>query len=394
MKRMLPAAMLLGLLLTGCSLSGLLPVGEPRAAEQENYYAAATEAAETHYQPPLLESQNVCLWARQQLSLKEQQVYDLLAQAAETHDEEPVQVEASSDQVRRCLLALRIDHPEYYWFDGEATYASSSVPLLGDSTSVTLTYTMDRDTARSYLPQVEAYTQDCLATIGDAATDYDKILGVYRYIIEHTDYVLRVQDQSMICAMTQHQATCAGYARTFQYLMLKLNIPCTLILGTGESGESHGWNAVQCGGEWYQVDVTWGDPLDENGAPGTSLDYTYFMITDWEMYRDHTADRDIPAPVCTATDYNYYRQAGRQLAAWDSLQYETILRNAAAQGESWVTVRFDRQGDYDTALRALIDQGGIMTVLENCGIAIPDSGITYSRNDGFLEFSVELSGES
>ncbi len=393
MKRILPAAVLLGLLLTGCSLSSLLPVGETRAAEQENYYAAATEAAENQYQPPLLESQSVCLWARQQLSIKEQEVYDLLARAAENYDEEPVQVEASSDQVRRSLLALRIDHPEYYWFDGEATYASASVPLLGDSTSVTLTYTMDRDTARSYLPQVEAYTQDCLASIADAGTDYDRILGVYRYIIEHTDYVQQVQDQSMICAMTQHQATCAGYARAFQYLMLKLNIPCTLILGTGSGGESHGWNAVQCDGEWYQVDVTWGDPVDENGAPGTSLDYTYFMITDWEMYRDHTPDHDIPAPTCTATADNYYRRAGRQLASWDSLQYESIIRSAAAQGESWVTVRFDRQGDYDTALRALIDQGGIMTVLENCGIAIPDSGITYSRNDGFLQFSVELFGE-
>lgn len=31
-----------------------------------------------------------------------------------------------------------------------------------------------------------------------------------------------------------------------------------------------------------------------------------------------------------------------------------------------------------------------MTVLENCGLTVPDSGITYSRNDSFLEFSVQL----
>ncbi len=31
-----------------------------------------------------------------------------------------------------------------------------------------------------------------------------------------------------------------------------------------------------------------------------------------------------------------------------------------------------------------------MTVLENCGLTVPENGITYSRNDTFLEFSVQL----
>ena len=98
----------------------------------------------------------------------------------------------------------------------------------------------------------------------------------------------------------------------------------------------------------------------------------------------------LPVPVCTATTYNYYRQSGLQLSSWDSVSYESLLRNAAAQGDGWLLVRFDRREDYDAAIRALIDQGGIMTVLENCGLTVPDSGITYSRNDSFLEFSVQL----
>ena len=112
--------------------------------------------------------------------------------------------------------------------------------------------------------------------------------------------------------------------------------------------------------------------------------------TDEEMYRDHTLDSALPVPVCTATTYNYYRQSGLQLSSWDSVFYESLLRNAAAQGDGWLLVRFDRREDYDAAIRALIDQGGIMTVLENCGLTVPDSGITYSRNDSFLEFSVQL----
>ena len=130
--------------------------------------------------------------------------------------------------------------------------------------------------------------------------------------------------------------------------------------------------------------------MDETGAPGTSLDYTYFMLTDDEMYRDHSLDVDMVVPVCRAVEYNYYRQSGRQLAAWDAVAYEGLLRSASAQGDAWLPVRFDRREDYDAAIRALIDQGGIMTVLSNCGITVPEDGISYARNDLFLELTVQL----
>lgn len=388
MKRVIPAVLLIAALLTGCAVPGL-SAAQANLSAQDEFFAGNAQQTE-QYRPALLEPQQVCLWGRQQLEPELQTVYDQLAQAAACHDEEPVSVDADQEQVRLCLLALRTDHPEYFWFDGEGTYVTTSVPVLEDSTSVTLTYTMTEEDARAQLPQVERYVADCIASLDGAENDYQKILGVYQYIIRQTDYVLDVQDQSIISVMTQHQGTCAGYAKTFQYLMNRLNIPCTLALGTGQNGENHGWNIVQCGGDWYQVDVTWGDPVDENGAPGTSLEYTYFMLTDEEMYRDHVLDSSLPVPICAATTYNYYRQAGLQLPGWDSVSYESLLRSAAAAGERWLNVRFDRREDYDAAIQTLITQGGILTIMDNCGLTVPDSGITYSRNDTFLEFSVQL----
>lgn len=390
MKRTISAALLLTVLLTGCSLPALRTEQAVGPREQNDLYAAQTQRQADTYQPALMACSSPELWAREQLEPDLQAVYDQLNDIAARRSDEPVDVDISQDQVRLCLTALRADHPEYFWFDGEGTYSTASTPLLGDSTSVTLSYTLSVEEIDGLIPQVDAFTSACFQSIAGAESDYEKILGVYRYLIENTDYVLDVQDQSMICLMTQHRATCAGYAKSFQYLMHQLGIPCTLALGTGKGGENHGWNIVKCGGDWYQVDVTWGDPVDENGNPGTSLDYTYFMLTDEEMYRDHTLDSALPVPVCTATTYNYYRQSGLQLSSWDSVSYESLLRNAAAQGDGWLLVRFDRREDYDAAIRALIDQGGIMTVLENCGLTVPDSGITYSRNDTFLEFSVQL----
>ena len=209
MKRVIPAVLLIAALLTGCAVPGL-SAAQANLSAQDEFFAGNAQQTE-QYRPALLEPQQVCLWGRQQLEPELQTVYDQLAQAAACHDEEPVAVDADQEQVRLCLLALRTDHPEYFWFDGEGTYVTTSVPVLEDSTSVTLTYTMTEEDARAQLPQVERYVADCIASLDGAENDYQKILGVYQYIIRQTDYVLDVQDQSIISVMTQHQGTCADH---------------------------------------------------------------------------------------------------------------------------------------------------------------------------------------
>lgn len=58
---------------------------------------------------------------------------------------------------------------------------------------------------------------------------------------------------------------CEGYARAFQTLCNRLQIPCVLVDGPAievsyQTPENHMWNYVQLDGSWYAVDVTWNDP--------------------------------------------------------------------------------------------------------------------------------------
>ena len=70
-------------------------------------------------------------------------------------------------------------------------------------------------------------------------------------------------------ALVTHEGVCESYARSMQLVLNELGIPCVPIHGLQTSGtpETHMWNAVQVGGEWYVVDATWDDPvgLDANG---------------------------------------------------------------------------------------------------------------------------------
>lgn len=345
------------------------------------------------FQAPLMALNTTAeFWARQQLNAAQQETYDRLSEAVACHLDKEIQVDVDADSVSLVLTALRMDHPEYFWFEGGASFVTTTDVLGNTTTACTMKYTMDLSEAQALLPQVERYVSDCLSSPGLAAAsnDYEKIIAVYRYIIEHTDYVLSETDQSFISLMTQGRGTCAGYARAFQFLMYRLGIPCVLALGEDSSGGSHGWNVVQCAGKWYHIDVTWGDPVDENGQPGSSLQYTYCMITDEEIYRSHRLSCEIPVPVCTDLEYNYYRQSGLQMESWDPVRFEARLETALEKGDQWLQVRFSSREAYDSAITALIDQSGILTILQNAGVPIPEDGVVYSRDDNYLEFSVLL----
>lgn len=392
-SRLISLTCILGIL-GGCGLSGEIrqhtdPVSAVQAAETQ-------EPSVLEFQAPLFpDAAPAILWGRQQLPEQVQAAYDRMSEAIACRREAPLVVDADTGDISLILTALRIDHPEYFWFDGEASFVSTTLAGVNIRTECAFTYTMDLSEIQAAQQQIQQYTAACLSSpaLTQAQTDYEKILGVYRYIIESTDYVLSETDQSILSVMGRNQATCAGYARAFQYLMGQLGIPCTLALGEGPSGESHGWNMVQCGGYWYQIDVTWGDPVDSDDQPGHSIQYTYCMVTDQEIYRDHTLVSEIPMPVCTDSTYNYFIQSGRQFNVWDAVAYEAAMAEAVRQGERWFSVRFADPDSYRAAASALFDQGQIWGVLTRCGISDRDPNrVVYTQNDTFYEISVQLDG--
>ena len=395
MKRPMGWGILLGLLalLAGCGQVRLpeatsipfLPSSTPTVQEEPSVQEFAARLFDG--------VDPVLLWGREQLDPESQDAYDRMCGAIACY-QETLEIQVDQAQVEQILAAIRIDHPEYFWFDGEASFVSTELAGVPIQTTCTLTYTLDRDQITQAGQQVQQYTAACLSSPGvaSAQSDYEKILGVYRYIIDNTDYVVSEPDQSILSVMRDHEGTCAGYARSFQYLMSQLGIPCTMALGYGASGESHGWNMVQCGGAWYQMDVTWGDPVTPEGLPGTSLQYTYCLVTDQEIYRDHTLDSLIPMPACTATEYNYFVQSGRQYADWDPAAYEAAMTGALEAGERWFSVRFENVESYRAALADLVDGGGLAREFASLGVTA--DRVTYSQNDMFREISVLLSPES
>ena len=110
-------------------------------------------------------------------------------------------------------------------------------------------------------------------------SDYEKVCAVYDYMCENItyDYENLEDDKYLLkfsayAALIDKTAVCQGYASLFYRLMLELDIDTRVIPGDG--GGPHGWNIVELGDLYYNVDSTWDAGVEE---------YSYFLRNTWNF---------------------------------------------------------------------------------------------------------------
>lgn len=149
--------------------------------------------------------------------------------------------------------------------------------------------------------EIESARTSCLSGISDLSDEYEKIKYIYTYLIDNVDYDLDAPDnQNIYSALVGKRSVCAGYAKSCQYLLQQLGIYCIYVTGqtTDPNGgvADHAWNIVQCNGQYYYVDTTWGDPIflgEDNGYQIPNLiAYDYLCCSEKELEKTHMISTD------------------------------------------------------------------------------------------------------
>ena len=260
---------------------------------------------------------------------KDQQLcYEKIRKAVEQHREYLLWNNNCCDfnMLNKILMYVTFDYPEYFWYSNEGCYIeynySDKVPM-----KVNFKYEYSRDEVYqindSIYPEVKKY----LESVSNLTSDYERALNAYEYIINNTTYdniranagykAFEDMDKEAIpCwnitgVFINHDAICRGYAQAYQYLMNLQGIECGYVYGEG-----HCWNIIKLDGDWYYVDVTWGDPVTAISYADTGevryvedgIDYSYFCMTTEQLLQLHTPDAELnpELPQCTATKYNYF----------------------------------------------------------------------------------------
>lgn len=127
--------------------------------------------------------------------------------------------------------------------------------------------------------------------IKETDTDYNNIKRIHDYIINNAVYdTPRVEEgdksfKSDIAygPLFQGKAVCGGYTDLMQLYLEKLNIPNFKV-----SSEKHIWNAVYINGQWLNLDLTWDDPVYEDGSQ--HLEYRFFLIDTQKLRNEEQAE--------------------------------------------------------------------------------------------------------
>ncbi|MDO4260836.1 MAG: transglutaminase domain-containing protein [Eubacteriales bacterium] len=154
------------------------------------------------------------------------------------------------------------------------------------------------------------------ALLSEDMSDYEKVKTIHDHLVVTVDYDYEglasgsLPDSVYTAegALIHHLAVCEGYARAFGWLCDQAGLENLLVFGTADDGtgvQSHAWNQVRVDGVWYNVDVTWDDPL-VNGqvvTDGSNLSYAYFLVPDSTLSGTHTAENPEELHACTDSRY-------------------------------------------------------------------------------------------
>jgi phosphotransferase system HPr-like phosphotransfer protein len=156
-------------------------------------------------------------------------------------------------------------------------------------------------------------------------TDFEKEIQIIKYLVANVTYdVEELSNDSPVIndsykaygALVNHKAVCSGYAKAFDLLAKKCGLSTIVVTGEAINSSSqngaHAWNQIYLDGEWYNVDVTFEDPITDVILPYGQLFNNYINRTDAEFSSNHIRAN---GHSCTATKYGknlvaYYLNTG------------------------------------------------------------------------------------
>ncbi|TYP71323.1 transglutaminase domain-containing protein [Paenibacillus methanolicus] len=162
------------------------------------------------------------------------------------------------------------------------SYATSAV-ISGTSAKITVKLTYWESLAQTkQVRQKVAQALDEILTAG--MNDHQKAKTIHDWIVTNIAYDTTLVSHSAFDGLSKGRTVCQGYALLTYEMMRQAGIPVRIVEGSSR-GQSHAWNLVRLGGQWYHMDTTWDDPVPD--VKGRVV-YNYYNVTDAQLRADHS----------------------------------------------------------------------------------------------------------
>ena len=245
-----------------------------------------------------------------------------------------------TDNVSRIQQFVLLDNPQFF-------YIEKSQYTVRNSIIFSPVYNMSEADIDNAISTISGYVSACMAGIDEGASDYDKAVHFYEYVIEHAEYEENSPHNQDMYSAVLGRTVCQGYAMMFKYLCDRAGISSLIVTGT-TSDANHAWNMVYLDGAWCAVDCTYGD----GDYLGKGISYSWFGVPLDVVKLTRTLDNEDMLPQEATVEDDYYYRNGLYFTSYDlkTLQGMTTSSN-------YITFKFSDRETYDTACHSLFEKG-------------------------------------
>ncbi|MDE6591684.1 MAG: hypothetical protein K2K57_01290 [Oscillospiraceae bacterium] len=271
-------------------------------------------------------------YAYKQLTAAEQTLYNDIVSAAYSFDSAvAIPSGMSKDDVVKVYAIVSNNEPQLFWL-GTSVSAGTSFATISFKTT-------DPSEIASMQAEIDSAAANVLSKASGYSGTISKLKVFYDYIVLNSDFSKSEggYNGSIYNGLTgKGNLQCAGYAKTMQYLCDMAGIECCVVAGTNSEGDSHAWNVVYCQNGYYNIDATWGDPI--NDFDSSYVQYEFFLVPDsWIHNITHynvstlirsngNSVRMYDPPACTKEGCNYF-------AAYNKIYSSYAEADAALKAE-------------------------------------------------------------
>ncbi len=269
--------------------------------------------------------------------------------------------------------ALEADYPEIFWVNWK------KLGLYMLEGSLTKVYSITKEQRDQMQRQINAAVRPFLASVSPQAGDYEKAKLAYEWLasaVEYDSAGLKAQEERQYDSVTaddlrniygafvKKKVVCTGYALAYTHLLHELGIPCVMRTGGRKLGQLHAWACAKLEGDYYHVDVTWGD--------SHVFGYEYLGLTDDEMVAMHESmDFLTEHIVCNATRCCYYAKEGLYLDRVDTAEILNIIQQYVSQNNcNKLKIKFADMRLLEQADTSLKEKGRLDSLAKKLGFFV------------------------